>query len=176
MQFFQVLPCINLHFLTNNGWDMDYFLLYVRKNYGYNENHSRILPVSSQPFHNTAKKGHRFMKTAAIIAEYNPFHNGHFYQIQKLHDQIDADFVIALMSGDFVQRGEPAVYDKYTRFVLLLAAQKILLPAVLLCWTSWAWWMCSALVANGENFPLCARWQKCFLTSQKFILTCFVLF
>ncbi len=60
------------------------------------------------------------MKTAAIIAEYNPFHNGHFYQIQKLHDQIDADFVIALMSGDFVQRGEPAVYDKYTRTYMAL--------------------------------------------------------
>lgn len=55
------------------------------------------------------------MKTAGIIAEYNPFHKGHAYQIQTLRAQTGADFVIAAMSGDFVQRGEPALYDKYTR-------------------------------------------------------------
>ncbi len=124
---------------------MDYFLLYVRKNYGYNENHSRILPVSSQPFHNTAKKGHRFMKTAAIIAEYNPFHNGHFYQIQKLHDQIDADFVIALMSGDFVQRGEPAVYDKYTRTYMALNSGIDLVLELPVCFAT----------GSAEDFAAC---------------------
>lgn len=55
------------------------------------------------------------IKTAGIIAEYNPFHNGHQYQIEEIRRQTGADFVIAAMSGDFVQRGEPAIFDKYTR-------------------------------------------------------------
>ena len=52
------------------------------------------------------------IKTAGIIAEYNPFHNGHQYQIEEIRRQTGADFVIAAMSGDFVQRGEPAIFDK----------------------------------------------------------------
>ena len=55
------------------------------------------------------------MKIAAIIAEYNPFHNGHRYLAQAVRKHTDADFVIALMSGCFVQRGAPAVLDKYIR-------------------------------------------------------------
>lgn len=55
------------------------------------------------------------IKTAGIIAEYNPFHNGHHYQIEEVRRQTGADYVIAAMSGDFVQRGEPAIFDKYTR-------------------------------------------------------------
>lgn len=55
------------------------------------------------------------MKTAGIIAEYNPFHNGHAYQIRQVRMETGADFVIILMSGDFVQRGEPAIIDKYVR-------------------------------------------------------------
>ncbi len=62
------------------------------------------------------------MKTIGIIAEYNPFHKGHLYQIQKLRSDTQADFVIAAMSGDFVQRGKPAVYDKYTRTRMALDA------------------------------------------------------
>lgn len=50
-----------------------------------------------------------------IIAEYNPFHNGHRYLIEELRRRTGADYVVAAMSGDFVQRGEPAVFDKYTR-------------------------------------------------------------
>lgn len=55
------------------------------------------------------------MKTAAIIAEYNPFHKGHEYHIRKTREITGADYVIAVMSGDFVQRGEPAFVDKYYR-------------------------------------------------------------
>jgi predicted nucleotidyltransferase len=55
------------------------------------------------------------MKTAAVIAEFNPFHNGHAYLARMARSLTGADFVIAVMSGDFVQRGEPAVLDKYTR-------------------------------------------------------------
>ncbi len=61
------------------------------------------------------------MKTAAVIAEYNPFHNGHFYQLQEIRRQTDADFIIVVMSGDFVQRGEPAIFDKYTRAHMALS-------------------------------------------------------
>ena len=57
------------------------------------------------------------MKTAAIIAEYNPFHRGHAYQLS----QTNADFVIAIMSGNFVQRGEPAIFDKWLRTEAALA-------------------------------------------------------
>ena len=55
------------------------------------------------------------MKTAGIIAEYNPFHNGHKYHIEQAKALTGAERVIAVMSGNFVQRGEPAVYDKQAR-------------------------------------------------------------
>ena len=55
------------------------------------------------------------MKIAGIIAEYNPFHNGHAYQIKTLRQETGADYVIAVISGDFIQRGEPAIMDKYAR-------------------------------------------------------------
>ena len=55
------------------------------------------------------------MKTVGIIAEYNPFHNGHKYLIEKARAETNADNVIILSSGNFVQRGEPAIFDKYTR-------------------------------------------------------------
>lgn len=60
------------------------------------------------------------MKTVGIIAEYNPFHNGHRYQIQEAKRITGADFVIVLMSGNFVQRGTPAIIDKYTRTSMAL--------------------------------------------------------
>jgi predicted nucleotidyltransferase len=55
------------------------------------------------------------MKTAAIICEYNPFHNGHLTQINLIKKELKADVIVCIMSGDFVQRGEPAVFDKFTR-------------------------------------------------------------
>ena len=55
------------------------------------------------------------MKTCGIIAEYNPFHNGHQYQIQKTREQTGCDLIIAVMSGNFVQRGEPALVSKRMR-------------------------------------------------------------
>ena len=55
------------------------------------------------------------MKTVGIIAEYNPFHNGHAYQIAKAREMTGADYCIIVMCGDFVQRGAPALADKYTR-------------------------------------------------------------
>ncbi len=61
------------------------------------------------------------MKVTGIIAEYNPFHKGHEYQIKKARELTDADYVIVVMSGDFTQRGAPALLDKYTRARMALA-------------------------------------------------------
>lgn len=55
------------------------------------------------------------MSTVAIIAEYNPFHNGHSYQLNEAKKITGADNIIAVMSGNFLQRGEPAMWNKYTR-------------------------------------------------------------
>lgn len=55
------------------------------------------------------------MKTVGIIAEYNPFHNGHAYHIRKAKELTGADYCVVAMSGDFVQRGAPAIMDKYLR-------------------------------------------------------------
>lgn len=55
------------------------------------------------------------MNVVGIIAEYNPIHEGHAYQIQKAKEQCGAEFAVVVMNGDFVQRGEPAIFDKYTR-------------------------------------------------------------
>ncbi len=52
--------------------------------------------------------------TAGIVCEYNPFHNGHLYHIEKTR-QAGADFIVCVMSGNFVQRGECAVADKWLR-------------------------------------------------------------
>lgn len=55
------------------------------------------------------------MKILGIIAEYNPFHLGHAYHIQKAKEMIHPDVTIIVMSGAFVQRGEPAIINKWTR-------------------------------------------------------------
>ena len=55
------------------------------------------------------------MKVLGLIVEYNPFHNGHIYHIQKAKEITQCDYVIAIMSSSFVQRGEPAIKDKWTR-------------------------------------------------------------
>lgn len=60
------------------------------------------------------------MNVTGIIAEYNPFHNGHLYQLNKIKEQ-GADYVIIVMSGDFTQRGIPALSDKYMRTKIALA-------------------------------------------------------
>ena len=54
------------------------------------------------------------MSTTAIIAEFNPFHNGHKYLLDKVRTSAD-DRVIVIMSGNFTQRGVPAIADKYAR-------------------------------------------------------------
>jgi hypothetical protein len=55
------------------------------------------------------------MNVTAIISEYNPLHKGHLYHIETARKETNADYIIAIMSGNFVQRGTPAIQDKYTR-------------------------------------------------------------
>ena len=60
------------------------------------------------------------MKVVGIIAEYNPFHNGHKYLIEKAKEIAGADYAIIVMSGNFTQRGTPAIADKYLRTEMAL--------------------------------------------------------
>ena len=60
------------------------------------------------------------MRVAGIIAEYNPFHNGHAYHIARSRRLTNADAVIVIMSGAFTQRGEAAILDKWTRAEMAL--------------------------------------------------------
>ena len=61
------------------------------------------------------------MITTAIIAEFNPFHNGHAYLFERAKALTNADRLVVVMSGDFVQRGAPSIFDKYTRTKMALS-------------------------------------------------------
>ena len=67
------------------------------------------------------------MKIVGLITEYNPFHNGHLYHMKRAKEITGADYCVVLMSGSFVQRGEPAIFDKYcrTRAALLAGADLV---------------------------------------------------
>ena len=84
-------------------------------------------------------------KVIGIIAEYNPFHGGHKFQIEEAKKRTGADWCVAAMSGDFVQRGEPAVYSKYlrTRMALSCGADLVVeLPSAF-------------AVSSAEDFAAC---------------------
>lgn len=88
------------------------------------------------------------MKVVGIIAEYNPFHNGHQYQIEEVRKRTEADYIIVAMSGNFLQRGVPALCDKYsrTRMALSCGADLVLeLPSV------WATASAEYFAAGGVN-------------------------
>lgn len=105
------------------------------------------------------------MKVNGIVAEYNPFHNGHAYQMQHAKEATGADYTIVVMSGNFMQRGAPALLDKFTRakwlwnavpdLVLelpsatLLRVRNFLPRAPLLCLTNWESPQICALAANA---------------------------
>ena len=54
-------------------------------------------------------------KVVGIIAEYNPFHNGHLYHLLQAKDLAQADYVVAVISGNFTQRGDTSIVDKWTK-------------------------------------------------------------
>lgn len=55
------------------------------------------------------------MRTAGLVVEYNPFHNGHLYHIQQTRKVCEVDCIVCVMSGNFIQRGEPAIINKWAR-------------------------------------------------------------
>lgn len=73
------------------------------------------------------------MKTAAIICEYNPFHNGHKYQIEQA--KLTHDAVVCIMSASFVQRGDIAVFDKWTRAKAALSSGSDLVIELPVCFS-----------------------------------------
>ena len=99
------------------------------------------------------------MKAVGIVAEYNPFHSGHRYQIRKIREIFGAETpVAAVMSGDFVQRGEAASYDKFTRAEAAVRGGVSLvielpLPRV----SPAAAWDCSVQRALSMHSPSAAR-------------------
>ena len=62
------------------------------------------------------------MKVCAVISEYNPFHAGHLFQIREILRRMPDCYMISIMSGCFVQRGEPALWDKYFRAACAIRA------------------------------------------------------
>ena len=60
------------------------------------------------------------MKVTGIIAEYNPFHQGHAYHLARARELTGADRLLVVMGGNFMQRGEPAIVDKYARAEMAL--------------------------------------------------------
>ena len=92
------------------------------------------------------------MNTVGIIAEYNPFHSGHRFHIQQAKERTGARYCVAAISGSFVQRGGPAIYDKYlrTRMALTCGADLVVeLPSL------------SALAAKREKSSLFCRQLLC---------------
>ena len=76
------------------------------------------------------------MKICTVIAEYNPFHNGHLKQLNYIKKELQPDYTIVIMSGNFTQRGDIAILDKYTRasHAILGGADLVLeLPQVFAC-------------------------------------------
>lgn len=76
------------------------------------------------------------MNVVGIIAEYNPFHNGHQFHLQSAKEICGARYAVCVMSGHFLQRGEPALFDKWSRAAMAVAAGADLvfeLPYVYAC-------------------------------------------
>ncbi len=76
------------------------------------------------------------MKTVGLIAEYNPFHNGHQYHIEKAKELTGADAAIVVMSGNFVQRGAPAIMPKHLRAEMALKAGASLVLELPVCYAT----------------------------------------
>ena len=59
-------------------------------------------------------------KVLGIIAEYNPFHNGHLYHLEASKKLTDADYTVAIISGNFTQRGSTSIVDKWSKTKMAL--------------------------------------------------------
>lgn len=129
------------------------------------------------------------MKTVGLITEYNPFHNGHLYHIERARELTGADRVVIVMSGDYVQRGTPALLSKHSRahMALLNGASAICelpvcyAPAVpnsspkapSLFWKVWDASIHYALEVNAESFLFYSILHSCFSPNQILTAICF---
>ncbi len=100
------------------------------------------------------------MKTVGLIVEYNPLHNGHVYHCQQSRIVSQADAVVAVMSGHFLQRGEPALVSKWARAEMALQAGVDLVLELPVAYSSqpaewFAYGAISALDATGVVDALC---------------------
>lgn len=100
------------------------------------------------------------MRTVGVIVEYNPFHNGHHYHLQQAKEVSSAQAVVAVMSGYFLQRGEPALIDKWSRAEMALrgGADLVLeLPVLYACQPAewFAFGAVATLEATGIVDALC---------------------
>lgn len=92
------------------------------------------------------------MKIVGLIAEYNPFHNGHLYHIQKAKEVSNADAAIVVMSGNYVQRGAPAIMPKHLRAEVALKAGASLIIELPVCYaTGSAEYFAAGAVSLLEN-------------------------
>ncbi|ADL07808.1 nucleotidyltransferase [Thermosediminibacter oceani] len=76
------------------------------------------------------------MKIVGVIAEYNPFHSGHMYHLSKIRSEFNPDAIVCAMSGNFVQRGEPAVFDKWARAEMALGGGADLVVEIPTCFAT----------------------------------------
>ena len=81
-------------------------------------------------------------KVLGIVAEYNPFHNGHLYHIQKSKEITGSDYTIAIISGNFVQRGSASIVDKWSKAQIVLQNGVDLVIELPLLYS----------ISSGENF------------------------
>ena len=76
------------------------------------------------------------MKIVGVVAEYNPFHQGHLYHLNKIKTDLKPDAVVCVMSGNFVQRGEPAIFNKWARAEMALAGGVDLVIELPVCFST----------------------------------------
>lgn len=76
------------------------------------------------------------MKIVGLITEYNPFHNGHLYHLEQALDITGADYAVVVMSGDYVQRGAPAIMPKHLRAKVALEAGVPLVLELPVCYAT----------------------------------------
>jgi len=81
-------------------------------------------------------------KVLSIVSEYNPLHNGHIYHLEESVKLIKPDIKVAIISGNFVQRGEPAILNKWKRVELALKAGFDLIVEL----------PCVYAISSAENF------------------------
>lgn len=117
------------------------------------------------------------MATAGIVAEYNPFHWGHAWHIARTRRTLGADTaVVCVMSGHWVQRGECALTDKWSRAALALsggadlvlelptpwamASAEAFARGRWACWPPRGWWTCSPSAVRRGNWRPCGRRRR----------------